>query len=135
MSFNNEFMYEGFHGDKSTLSALCARCSFNKEEAANYVHTSIPNFNRWLRENAASPTALKLLAIRAGLMPWPEWEGWEIHKGYLFPPGFTKNGLSPGDIQSVVFLKQLVNEQRKRIKELEIFQKIPPTAKIYKITR
>jgi hypothetical protein len=52
-------------------------------------------------------------------MPWPEWDGWEIHKGHLFPPGFTKNGLSPGDIQSVVFLKQQVNEQRKTISRLE----------------
>jgi hypothetical protein len=119
MSFNNEFMYNGFHGDKSTLSAICARCGFDESKAADYVHTSIPNFNKWLRDNSANPTALKLLAIRAGQMPWPEWEGWEIHKGHLFPPGFTRNGLSPGDIHSVIFLKQLVSEQRKTISRLK----------------
>ena len=116
MSYNNNFMYDAYHGEQSNLNRIRQRCGFSIQDAADYCLTSVPTFNRWLREDSANPTALRLLAIRAGLFPW---DGWEMHNGYLFPPGFTKNGVLPGKIQSVVFLKQLLQEQRKTTQRLE----------------
>jgi hypothetical protein len=56
------------------------------------------------------------MAILAGYILW---NGWEMHNGYLFPPGCTHGGVSPGDWFSVVFLKQRVSEQRRQIEDLE----------------
>ena len=59
------------------------------------------------------------MAILAGYVPWHGWDGWEMHNGYLLPTGYTRDGISPGDWFSVVFLKQLVTEQCRQIEALE----------------
>ncbi len=119
MTYNNEWMYDGYNGDASTLNLIRHRCGFSDDEAAAYVNTSPANFRRWKRQNSANLTALRLLAIRAGVFPWTGWEGWEMHNGYLFPPGYIKGGILPGEIIHMIFLKQQVEELRKRIRELE----------------
>ena len=66
-------------------------------------------------------------AILAGFVPWVGWEDWEVHHGYLFPPGFSRHGLAPADFHALVFWRQLVSEYgrqnaalRVRLAELEV---------------
>jgi hypothetical protein len=72
-----------------------------------------------LQDRKPNPTAIRLYAILAGYVPWHGWEDWEVHNGHLFPPGYVKNGISPGDWQAAIFLRQLVTEQRRTIERLE----------------
>ena len=118
MSYNNEFMYDGYHGNKKTLRMIQHRCRFSDGDAAKYLHTSIDNYRRWKRQNNVNATAIRLLAIRAGLFPWPDWEGWEMHNGYLFPPGYNKNGFTPNEIMAMIFIKQQASEQKRQINAL-----------------
>ncbi len=76
-------------------------------------------YRRWLQTGEPSPTAVRLLAILAGFVPWPGWDGWEMHGGSLFPPGYRRGGITPGDFFALAFYRQQVTEQRRRIEALE----------------
>ena len=76
-------------------------------------------YRRWLATGNPSPTAVRLLAVLAGFVPWAGWDGWEVHNGSLFPPGYTKGGIGPGEFFALVFYRQQVTEQRRRIAALE----------------
>jgi len=52
-------------------------------------------------------------------VPWAGWDGWEVHRGLLFPPGFTSHGIPPGELFALVFYRQLVTEQRRQLARLE----------------
>ena len=60
-----------------------------------------------------------MLAILAGYLPWDGWQGWEMHRGCLFPPGFSKGGISPGDFHALIFWRQQVSEYRRQNQTLE----------------
>jgi hypothetical protein len=42
-------------------------------------------------------------------VPWLGWQGWEVHNGYLFPPGFRQGGIPPGEFFALVFYRQQVS--------------------------
>jgi hypothetical protein len=69
-------------------------------------------YRRWRSEGNPPPAALRLLAVLAGFVPWDGWDRWEVHRGLLFPPGYRRGGISPGDIYALVFLHQLVSAYR-----------------------
>lgn len=80
---------------------------------------SVRTYRRWLQHGHPSPTAVRLLAILAGFVPWAGWDGWEVRQGSLFPPGYRKGGIGPGELFALVFYRQLLTEQRRRIAALE----------------
>lgn len=63
--------------------------------------------------------AVRLLSVLAGFVPWDGWENWEVHGGYLFPPGYKKNGIPPGEFFAVPFYRQSVSAYRERVEKLE----------------
>ncbi len=76
-------------------------------------------YRGWLADGKAAPAAVRLLAILAGFVPWDAWSGWEFERGLLFPPGYSKHGIRPGEFFALVFYRQQVGEQRRLIVELE----------------
>ncbi|TCT23861.1 hypothetical protein [Thiobaca trueperi] len=66
-----------------------------------------------LPDGNPDPTALRLLAILAGFVPWSGWHGWEVHNGYLFPPGYVRGGILPSEFFALVFYRQQVSEYQR----------------------
>jgi hypothetical protein len=62
---------------------------------------------------------LRLLAILAGYVPWDGWQGWEVHGGHLFPPGYAKGGITPGEFFALPYYRQLIGAYQERIRQLE----------------
>ena len=114
-----ELLAEGFAVNLTTLRALQQRAGFTTAEVAEALCVSTRTYRRWRQHGNPSPTAVRLLAILAGFVPWPGWDGWEVHRGSLFPPGYSKRGIAPGEFFALVFYRQLVSEQRRRIAALE----------------
>ncbi|EXJ14277.1 hypothetical protein [Imhoffiella purpurea] len=113
-----ELLYEGFLANPGTLRALQQLCGFSDEQAASACLVSLRTYRRWRSTGKPDPTALRLLAILAGFIPWTGWDDWEMHRGYLFPPGFSRHGITPGQVQAVVFYRQQASEYRRRNAEL-----------------
>src|SRR3569832_1193524 len=89
-------LFAGFLGFLSTPRDLqrLARLSTAADAALCFV--SKQTYRRWGRAHLANPSALRLLAIHAGYLPWVGWRGWELHQVYLFPPGGGGGGRGPG---------------------------------------
>lgn len=66
-----------------------------------------------LRTGRADPAAARLLAIFAGYVPWAGWDGWEVHRCVLFPPGCSRGGIASGDFYAPTFWRQAVSELRR----------------------
>ncbi|WP_295441701.1 helix-turn-helix domain-containing protein [uncultured Thiodictyon sp.] len=122
-----QLLGEGFAANLAVLRALQQRCGFTNPQAATVCGVSLRTYRRWLCEGNPTPAAVRLLAILAGFVPWVGWEDWEVHHGYLFPPGFSRHGLAPADFHALVFWRQLVSEYgrqnaalRVRLAELEV---------------
>ena len=119
MSFQSDFLQAGFMGDLTTLQMLQHRCRMTDAQAASFVGVSPHTYRRWRTDRTPSVAAVKLLAVMAGYVPWTKWDGWEVHGGLLFPPGYTRHGIGPGDMFAITFLRQQVQAQRERIEALE----------------
>ena len=118
MSHTSEIMQEALSGKLSTFREVQLLCGFTDEKAADYCVVSLKTLRRW-RENLSPPlSALRLLAVRAGAAPWPDWQGWEVHSGYLFPPGQNRCGFGPGQVLVVTYLHAQVAEQKRQIEDL-----------------
>lgn len=118
MSHTSEIMQEALSGKLSTFCEVQLLCGFTDDQAADYCGVSVKTLRRW-RENLNPPlAALKLLAIRSGALPWPDWSGWEMHSGHLFPPGQSRRGFAPGHVLVVTYLHAQVAEQKRQIEEL-----------------
>ena len=59
-----------------------------------------------------------MIRVHAGYLPWQGWDGWQVDNGYLFPPGFRRHGLKPGDINALPYLLQLVAEYQRKERDL-----------------
>lgn len=101
------------------MPALLKRLSLSSTDAATAVGVHPRTLRGWIAEGKANPAALKLLAVLAGFVPWSGWAGWECEHGLLFPPGYSKNGIPPGEFFALVFYRQQVSEQRRVIVERE----------------
>lgn len=115
-----ELLQAGYQGNLTTPRPLQTLAGLSTEQAAALCLVSKQTYRRWGRDRPVNPTALRLLAIQAGYVPWPGWDGWEVHNGYLFPPGFAKGGLAPGDIQVLPFLYQLIRDYRHQLGRAEL---------------
>jgi len=97
-----------------TLRSLQLLAGYSDRDAARVLCVSPHTYRRWRRDRSPNPTAVRLLAIHAGYVPWPNWRGWEIHSGLLFPPGFVRGGLTPGQVEGLPWILSL---QRQMVRE------------------
>lgn len=76
---------------------------------------------RWLRGEVAIPghqhQAIKMLL---GDLPGTcgKWTGWRFHDGKLLSPGGDSYG--PGDVLSLILLRQQLSAQRRELEQLQI---------------
>ena len=108
---------EGYLANLHTFHALHHALQLTPDQGAAACLVSSSTYRRWLRTDQPSPTAVRLLAILAGHMPWADWSGWVMHRGLLYPPGFSRHGISPGDISALPFLRQLLGEYERQVRE------------------
>lgn len=94
------------------LRELQLTAGLTDTEAARKLLVSPHTYRRWRTDREPNPTAVRLLAVQAGYVPWAGWHGWEIHNGLLFPPT-ARHGLEPGEVESVRFLVALTRDQRR----------------------
>jgi hypothetical protein len=99
---------EGFAANLSVLGALQRRAGYTNAQAAAMCGVSLRTYRRWRSQANPTPGAVRLLAILAGFVPWDGWDGWEVHQGLLFPPGYSKGGIPPGEFFALVFYRQQV---------------------------
>lgn len=118
MTAASEILRDGFAGDLTTLRNLQLLCRFSLEDAAEFCGVSVHTFRRWRCDRSPPLAAVRLLAIRAGFLPWPEWDGWEMHSGLLFPPGWARHGFAPGEILALPYLHALIAEQRRGLQSM-----------------
>lgn len=104
---------EGFAANPKTLRALQRACSFTDAQAAAACLVSVRTWRRWRSTGKPDLTAVRLLAILAGFVPWAGWDGWEMHVGHLFPPGYARGGIPPGEFFALVFYRQQVSEYQR----------------------
>ncbi len=107
-------LQDAYHGDKNRLSNVQRRLKLSNHEAAHALGVSVRTYRRWLKDKSIPKYALKLMAVMAGYCPWPGWKEWECRNGELFPPGFYRNGISPGEWQSTIFIHQLNSELNRK---------------------
>jgi hypothetical protein len=118
MSETSLLLREAFEGELTTVAPIQLAAGLTLEAASAFCLVSPETFRRWRSDRVPNRTALRLLAIKAGLVPWTGWEGWEVHGGLLFPPGISRGGISPGDLLAAPILQQLLSEQRRVIEGL-----------------
>jgi hypothetical protein len=118
MSYDSSILQEAYQGNLTTLPELQLRCRLTDVSAANLCHVSPETYRRWKRDRLPNPTAVRLMAILAGYVPWPGWDGWEVHNGYLFPPGYVDRGITPGQILATPFREQLLSLYQRQLTEL-----------------
>ncbi len=109
-----EILHQGYLGNVTMLRDLQHLAGLTTHDAAAACLVSPGTFRRWRSDRVPNPTAVRLLAILAGYLPWPGWQGWEMHNGYLFPPGYDRHGLSPGEVLEMPFIYQLVADYQRR---------------------
>lgn len=119
MGLDTLLLQDGFAGDLTTLRALQLCCRMTDAQAAEYCMVSPETYRRWGKDRQPSPAAVRLMAIRAGYVPWPGWDNWEVHSGRLFPPGFTRNGVSAGEIQAMPYFRQLLAEYERQVRAFQ----------------
>jgi hypothetical protein len=115
MSDISSLLVEAYQGNLTTLSALQLCCRFTDRQAARMCCVSPETYRRWRRDRVPNPTAIRLMAILAGYVPWSGWDGWEVHNGSLFPPGYCRHGIRPGQILAIPFREQLVTEYQRQL--------------------
>ncbi len=86
---------------------------YSDQDAARKLLVPLATYRRWRSDRRPNPTAVRLLAIQAGYVPWAGWHGWEVHEGLLFPPG-SRHGLEASQVEALLFLLALTREQRRK---------------------
>jgi hypothetical protein len=119
MAVDTDFLSRAYRGDLAKLSTLQSRLGLDDGQIVQILGIKERTWRRWKKEQRGNLASLKLLAILAGHMPWKGWEDWEIENGYLFPPGYTKNGILPGEFFAIVYYKGLARDYRQKIKKLQ----------------
>jgi hypothetical protein len=90
----------------ASLRDLQVFCRFTELEAARFVCVAPATYRHWLRDRPASRTALRLLTVRAGFLPYPGWEGWLLRDGLLYPPGHSGTGFASTEVAALPFQYQ-----------------------------
>jgi len=124
MRLVTQLLRDGYLGDVTTLRGLQMLSGLTTDErAAEALMISPETFRRWRGDRRANPTAIRLLAVLAGYVPWPTWADWEIHNGYLFPPGWSRRGILPGEVLALPYLRELNREYKRQLQEVNRQQK------------
>jgi hypothetical protein len=110
-------LQQGYWGNLTALGALQSVLGMSNAQAAAACLVSPHTYRRWRTDRTPNPTAIRLLSIMAGYLPWSGWSDWEMHRGFLFPPGYVRHGLSPGDVLAIPYTMQLLSRYR-RLTEL-----------------
>ncbi len=90
-----DLLHAGWLGNVTSLSQLQLLAGLSNKDAARTCFVSPETYRRWRTDRAANRTAVRLLAVLAGYVPWTGWHGWEVHKGYLFPPWLHAQWAAP----------------------------------------
>ena len=118
MSLSSHIKQAALAGNLDVIRDIQLLCGFNNDQAAHYCGVAPQTYRRWRNERTPSVAAVKLLAVRAGAFPWPEWLGWEIHGECLFAPGMDRRGFRPGHVQVLPFLYAQIAENKRLIRKL-----------------
>ncbi len=102
------------------MRPLLRRLRLTPAAVAHLCGVSPRTLRRWLQTGDAHPSTLRLLAILAGYVPWAGWQDWEVDNGYLFPPGFRRGGISPGEFWAIPYYRQAHQAYRERTQTLEV---------------
>ncbi len=107
MSQLQDILDDGYRGNLTTPSLLQAISQLPDTAAAQYCLVSAHTWRRWKTDRAPNRTAIKLLAIRAGYVPWPSWEKFFFcaFDGCLYHEDL-KYGFEPGDLLTLHWLRQ-----------------------------
>ena len=107
MSQLQDILYDGYTGNLTTPSILQALSQLPDTAAAQYCLISAHTWRRWKTDRTPNRTAIKLLAIRAGYVPWPGWENFFYcaFDGCLYHTDLTY-GFDPGDLLTLHWLRQ-----------------------------
>lgn len=114
-----ELLRHAYAANLSTLRPLLQRLRASPAEAAALCLVTPRTLRRWLHTGQPDPTALRLLAVLAGYVPWEGWQDWEVDHGLLFPPGFRRGGISPGEFWAIPYYRQAHRGYRERALALE----------------
>ncbi len=115
MNAASEILQDAYAGKLPTISPVQLLCRFTVDQAAEYCGVSSHTFRRWRLDRRPSFTAQRLLAVRAGYLPWPGWDNWQMDGGLLFPPGFTGHGYSAGEVLALPYLHALRAELEREL--------------------
>jgi hypothetical protein len=107
-----------------TVRDVQALAGLSDADAANFVRVSPQTFRRWRSDRLPDMSAVRLLAIRAGYMPWPEWHGWLVRNGRLYAPSnvWADAGFKPGEVAGMPFLYQRIAALEHQIRSLKAVQ-------------
>lgn len=115
MSDLDQLLAAGFAGNLTSLCTLQRLCRFSDLQAAEFCLVSPHTYRRWRHDRSPNPTAVRLLAVQAGYVPWTGWQGWLCRDRALWPPGWAQYAVSPGEITALPLLHQLIAEQRREL--------------------
>jgi len=121
-TFSSEYinaLADGFKGNANTLKDLQTYAGYTDEDVSDLCGVTLTTYRIWKKKKNPNLASLRLLAVMAGYLPWDNWKGWEMHNGYLFPPGYSKKGLPSGEFFSFVFKNQYISSIEKRLKKQE----------------
>ena len=115
----DEVLQRAWDGDSSVFRELLGYLDLPVPEIRAVCGISERQWQRWKAGYPVNRSALRLLAILAGYVPWEGWSGWVVCDGHLFPPGVGKHGVSPGEIHAWPFLRQLLAEYQRQVRDFE----------------
>lgn len=90
----------------ASVRDLQSFCRFSDLQAAKFLMISPETLRRWKNDRPVNPMALRLLAMRAGFLPYPGWEGWILRDGLLYAPGLGGTGFGSGEVAALPWLYQ-----------------------------
>lgn len=114
----SQTLQDAFETQNVSVKDLMQLARMDLDSTAQALHVSKESIRRWIRTGDPNPTAIKLLSILAGYVPWENWNGWEVHGGYLFAPGQTRRGVKPWHIEQVSFVVDYNLTLQKELEQL-----------------
>lgn len=99
----------------SSLRSIQHRCWMDNQQAADFLGVSLRTYRRWLKGKPPAWARL-LLAIRAGYVPWENWQGWQVVNDGILPPGY-RDPVTPGQIMAVPYRLQQLAELKKQVRQ------------------
>lgn len=104
---------QGFQGDRAAVRELWRLIGLNVEECAALCLVSPETFRRWLSDRPPPVPYVRLLAILAGYVPWPGWEGWICRDGKLYAPRASK-GIGPDELMGLPYLQAMAQQYQRK---------------------